>query len=308
MKIVVVGSGAIGCLFGGLLSKGGHDVWMVDKNKEVVETIKEKGICIVTDGETLQHIQRQSTLNPREIESCDFILLCVKCFDTEEAVQGISHLIKGEIPLLTLQTGMGNIKTASSIIPEKNILGGVTYNGATVLSPGRIRYVSPGETYIGEIDGKETERVHHLLEVFKGSGIETKISDNIRGHIWSKAIIYSGINPLTAILRIKNGQLLDKIESINLLREIIKEGIEIAERSGRRLIYDEPYESLFYFCKKTSENLSPMLQDILNKRKTEIDALNGAIVEKGREIGIHTPVNRAIRDIIKLLEKWGGCE
>jgi len=308
LKIVVVGSGAIGCLFGGLLAKSGHDVWMIDKDKEVVEKIKKEGICIVTNGEELQPIQTKSISNPGEIKSCDFILLCVKCFDTEEAVKGISHIIKGETTLLTLQTGIGNIKIASSIIPETNILGGVTYSGTTVLSPGRIRYVSPGDTYIGEINGKETERVRHLIEAFKKSGIETMISDNIIGHIWSKAIIYAGINPLTAILHIKNGQLLDKIESINLLREIIKEGIEIAERSGRRLIYDDPYDSLFYFCKNTSENLSPMLQDILNKKKTEIDALNGAIVEKGRKIGMHTPVNRAIRDIIKLLEKWGGCE
>ena len=200
LKIVVVGSGAIGCLFGGLLAKGGHEVWMIDKDEEVVEKIKKEGICIVTNGEELQSIQIKATSNPGEIKACDLILLCVKCFDTEEAVRGVSHLIKGETPFLTLQTGMGNIKIASSMIPETNILGGVTYSGTTVLSPGRIRYVSPGDTYIGEINGKETERILRLIEMFKEAGIETKISDNIIGHIWSKAIIYSGINPLTAIL------------------------------------------------------------------------------------------------------------
>lgn len=302
LKIVIVGSGAIGSLFGYYLAKGGHDVWMIDKDMELVNAIREKGICKV-NGEKETCVKVKSTSEPREIQSCDLVLLCVKSFSTREAVKGTSHLIKGDVPLLTFQTGLGNIGAASSIIPKKNILGGVTFNGATLLGPGRVRHAGVGDTYIGEIDGKESPRVHTIIQAFNESGIETEISHNITGHIWSKAIIYSGINPLTAILRLKNGQLLDKEESISLLKVVIKEGMEVARACGESLAYDDPFEVLLSICKETSENLSPMLQDILNSRKTEIGALNGAIAKRGEMCGARTPVNTALRDIIKVLEK-----
>jgi 2-dehydropantoate 2-reductase len=302
LKIVIVGSGAIGSLFGYYLASGGHDVWMVDKDKKLVDAIRKKGICKV-DGAKKACVKVEATLDPKEIKSCDIVLLCVKSFSTTEAVKGISHLIKGDVPLLTFQSGLGNIEAASSIIPQKNILGGVTFHGATLLGPGRVIYAGHGDTYIGEIDGKETERVQTIAKAFKESGIEAEISHNITGHIWSKAIIYSGINPLTAILRLKNGQLLDREESVSLLKVIINEGMDVAMACGESLVYDDPFEVLFSICKETSENLSPMLQDILGSRKTEIDALNGAIAQRGDKCKIKAPVNTALSDIIKVMEK-----
>ncbi|MEW5766607.1 MAG: 2-dehydropantoate 2-reductase [bacterium] len=302
MKIVVVGSGAIGGLFGERLAKAGHEVWMLDKDKDLVEAIKKHGISI-TEGEETTCTPVNSTLDPQEIQACDLVLLCVKSFDTEEAVRGISHLIKGDVPLLTLQTGLENLEKAGAIVPIQNILGGITYNGSTLLSPARIRYTARGTTIIGEIDGKKTSRVHQILQAFREAELETEISDNIIGHIWSKAIVYSGINSLTAIFQVKNGQLLDRMASVSLLTTIIEEGMEVAKAYGKKLIYDDPYEDLFSICKRTSEHLSPMLQDIMNHRKTEIEALNGAIAARGKKVGIQTPVNNALTNIIKFLER-----
>ena len=116
LKIVIVGSGAVDSLFGYYLANGGHDVWMVDKDEQLVDAIREKGICELNRTKEAC-VKAKSTLDAQEIKSCDLVLLCVKSFSTEAAVKGISHLIKGDVPLLTLQTGLGNIKTASSIIP-----------------------------------------------------------------------------------------------------------------------------------------------------------------------------------------------
>lgn len=302
MKIVVVGTGSLGGFLVGLLAKAGHEVWALDKDKALVNAVKENGISITDEGEPIC-VKVNSTSDPQEIQSCDLVLLCVKCFDTGEAVQGISHLIKGDVPLLTLQTGLGNLETAGSIISIQNILGGITYNGATLLSPGRIRHTARGSTFIGEIDGKKTSRVRHILQAFNEAGLETEVSDNIIGHIWSKAIIYSGINPLTAIFQVKNGQLLDRMASVSLLTTIIEEGMEVARAYGKKLVYDDPYEQLFSICKRTSEHISPMLQSLMNHRKTEIEALNGAIAAKGKKVGIPTPVNSTLTNIIRFLEK-----
>jgi 2-dehydropantoate 2-reductase len=302
LKIVIVGSGAIGSLFGHCLASGGHEVWMVDRDKKLVDVMGEKGICRV-NGAKEACVKVEATQDPKEIKSCDLVLLCVKSFSTAEAVKGVSHLIKGDVPLLTFQTGLGNIESAGSTISKKNILGGVTFNGATLLGPGRVIHAGQGDTYIGEISGKETPRVQTIIQAFNESGIEAEISNNITGHIWSKAIIYSGINPLTAILRLKNGQLLDREESVSLLKVIINEGMEVAMACGESLAYDDPFEVLLSICKETSENLSPMLQDILGSRKTEIDALNGAIARRGEGCEVLAPVNTALRDIIKVMEK-----
>ncbi|MDI6791571.1 MAG: 2-dehydropantoate 2-reductase [bacterium] len=302
MKIVILGAGAVGGLFGGLLAKAGQDVWMLEKDKDLVGAIKENGVSIINGGETIC-ARVNVTSDPQEIQSCDLVLLCVKSFDTGEAVRGITHLIKGEATLLTLQTGLGNLETAGSIVPIQNILGGITYNGSTLLSPGRVRHTARGATFIGEVDGKETLRVSEIAQTFNAAGIETEISDNIIGHIWSKAIVYSGINPLTATFQAKNGQLLDRMASVSLLTVIVEEGMEVAKAYGKKFVYDDPYEQLFAICKKTSEHISPMLQDIMNHRKTEIEALNGAIVARGKKVGIPTPVNSTLANIIKFLEK-----
>jgi 2-dehydropantoate 2-reductase len=303
LKIVIIGAGSIGSLFGGVLAKAGHDVWMVDKNKEIIKKIKEAGITIIDNEEICNTVKVNATLIPQEIKSCELILICVKCFATKEALANILHLVVEDVPVLSFQTGLDNLENIRSMIPEHNILGGVTYNGAVLLGPGKVKHTTSGITIIGELSGKKTSRVLNIMQAFENAGIDTEISDRIISHIWSKAIIYSAINPLTAMFQLRNGELLNYEEAKEIIMSILTEGVGVAKAYGISLVYDNPYEQLQMICKKTARHISPMLQAIINKEKTEIDVLNWAIVARGKKIGVQTPVNNVMVSIIRLLEK-----
>jgi 2-dehydropantoate 2-reductase len=310
MKILIVGCGAIGRLFGVKLASGGHDVLFLESNPDVVEAINRNGISLTKlnaeDPEKKTPIRFQATADGASIDSCNLCILAVKGYSTALAAKSIRHLVSQDSPILTLQTGLGNIETMAEIIERSYILGGVTYLGATSLSESKVRHAGVGPTLIGEMEGSVTERLMKVKEAFVSSGIQTEISDNIVGNIWSKTLVYAAINPLTAILRLKNGHLVQKMESIALAKRLIDEGRLVAQAYGIQLPQVDPYDLLLNVCHNTAENLSPMLQDVLSSRPTEVEALNGAIHALGKLRGISTPLHQAITEMIHLLEKWGS--
>ncbi|MBW2066082.1 MAG: 2-dehydropantoate 2-reductase [Deltaproteobacteria bacterium] len=310
MRIVIVGAGAIGRFFGGMLRRSGNEVIFVESNPEVVNAINENGVQFIRPGEDQSNVtlrvKARATGEPDSVDACDLIILAVKGYTTAAAVRRIAMLVRDDAPLLTIQTGLGNIETMAEILDKKNLLGGVTFHGATSLDESRVRHAGSGKTLIGELHGRRSERLFRIKELFYHSGIETEISDNIIGHIWAKSLVYSAINPLTAILRLKNGQIVEKMESISLARRLIDEGKVVAQAYAVQLPDDDLYDSLLVVCRSTAENLSPMLQDLLNNRPTEIETLNGMIFSLGRRKGISTPLHQAMTDLIRLLAKWGS--
>ena len=309
MKIVIVGAGAIGRFFGGMMGRGGHEVVFVEKDPEVVKVVNEIGIQFMELGDAKSDVyptvQAGATTEGGSIDSCDLSILAVKGYTTAAATRSISHLVNSRAPILTIQTGLGNIETMAEIVDKENILGGVTFHGATSLHGSKVRHAGLGKTLIGELHGGRTERVELVKETFEESGIQTTISANIVGQIWAKGLVYSAINPLTAVLRLKNGQLIEKMESIALAKRLIDEGKLVAHAHAVQLPQDDLYDWLLEVCRNTAENLSPMLQDILNSRTTEIEALNGAIFYMGKHKGIAAPIHQTMTDMIRLLEKWG---
>jgi 2-dehydropantoate 2-reductase len=310
MKILIVGAGAVGKLFGFKLARGGHEVLFLDWDPEVVKEINASGIRLVkldaTDADAGSPIRPRATTDGASVDSCDLSILAVKGYSTALATKGMRHLVAAESPILTIQTGLGNIETMAEIIDRSAILGGVTYLGATSLSGSKIRHAGVGPTLIGELEGNMTARVERIKEALVISGVQTEVSNNIVGHMWAKTLVYSAINPLTAILRLKNGYLVKKMESIALAKRLIDEGKLVAQAHGVQLPREDPYDLLLEVCHNTGENLSPMLQDILNNRLTEVEALNGAIHAMGKLRGIATPLHQGITELIHLLEKWGG--
>jgi 2-dehydropantoate 2-reductase len=310
MKILIVGAGAMGKLLAFKLARGGHDVHILDSEPDVIDEINANGIRLVTLDSTSSDregsVQPRAAIDTSSVSSCDLTILAVKGYSTGPATRSIRHLVNEQSPILTVQTGLGNLETMAEIVDRSAIVGGVTYLGATSLSGARIRHAGVGPTLIGEIEGHVTERSQRIKEAFVASGIQTEVSNNIMGHIWSKTLVYSAINPLTAILRLKNGSLTKKMESIALAKRLIDEGRLVAHAYGIQLPRDDPYDLLLEVCHNTAENLSPMLQDILNNRVTEVEALNGAIHAMGKLRGIATPLHEAITELIHLLEKWGA--
>jgi 2-dehydropantoate 2-reductase len=308
MRIVIVGAGAIGGLFGALLARGGHEVVFIDPREEVVAAINRQGVGLSaygSDPDSVTFITARAVSDASGLKVCDGILLTVKAFDTRTAMRSVAHLITQESPIITLQTALGSLEVVQKVERRRNVLGGFTFMAAVALGPGRVRQGGWGGTCLGELDGTISPRAARLSKVFNDAGIEAEAVEDVLGRLWCKAIIHAAINPVSAILRVKNGRLLEKMESISLMKRLVDEGRAVATACGIELHYDDLYELLFESCRHTADHASSMLQDILDNRRTEIDYLNGALCRYGTRHSVAVPTHRSITELVRLLEKWG---
>lgn len=309
MKIVIVGGGAIGRLFGYFLVKGNNEITLIDIDQNTLGALQEKGIGLIADGDKhpdeAQSFPVQALFSADSLTGADLVLLLVKSQDTLAAVQDVAHLISESCPLLCMQTGLGNLEVAAKIVPKENIIMGITFMSGTALSDARVRQGGGlARTYIGELNGTFSKRLENINHVFNHCGIETQMVKRIIGRLWCKVITYSAINPVSAILQVPNGSLTSKMESITLMKRLLDEGREVANSCSIELVYPDLYELLFDACEKSANNLSSMLQDILNEMPTEIDAQNGAICRYAEENGVKVPTHQTMVELIKLLECW----
>jgi len=287
-------------LLAGLLAKSGNEVWLLDKNQNRADNIKKNGIRI--EGKTDLQIKIDITTEVGKIGKADLIIIAVKSYDTIQAALSVRSIINSATYILTLQNGIGNVENIKNVLNNPNILGGVTSHGATLLGDGLLRHAGTGDTYIGRLDGKSTTEVKTIAEIFNKSGIDTKISENIEGLLWSKLIINVGINALTAITRLNNGRLIEFEGTEGVLEKAVSEAILVAQKKNIKLIYNDPLERVKEVCRLTSANISSMLQDVLKKRKTEIEYINGAIVKEAEILGISVPVNEVLTNLVKTIE------
>ncbi len=307
MKIVILGAGAIGRLFGVYLARAGQDVVLVEPRREVVQAINSQGIGFLEadsrDPDSVVRVPAQAVTQASEISGCDLVILAVKSFDTLAAVRSAAHLVDENSPLISLQTGLAHIDLLDRIVPRRHLIGGFTFMAATALDPGTVRHGGHGRTYLGELDGRTSERVREIADLFDGCGLECRVVQRIIGRLWCKVIVYSAINAVTAILRVRNGELLDNMESVTLLKRLIDEGRLVAEAMAIDLVYHDLYQLLFDACRRTGTTLSSMLQDILEGKRTEIDAQCGALARFGDQVGIATPTQQTMVELVRLTEK-----
>ncbi len=301
MKIAIVGPGAMGGLLAAFLSKSKEEIWLLDKDKERALKINQEGIILEGISGNWQ-AQVKASADPKEIGQADLVIICVKSHSTKEAIMHARPLVGDNTEVLTLQNGIGNIEIIAEVAGNDKVIGGVTNEGATLLGTGRIRHAGRGETVIGRIDGKIPVQMRLIREIFNKAGFETRISRDIKGLLWSKLIINVGINALTAITRLNNGRLIEFEGTRKILREAVTEATKIAKRKRIKLIYDDPLAKVEAVCEATAVNVSSMLQDVLRKKRTEIDFINGVIVRQGQELGIPTPVNSVLTDLVKTIE------
>ena len=301
MKIVIVGPGAIGILLYGLLSRSKEELWLLDKEPERALRLKKNGIKL--EGLVSLKIPSVSvTCDPEEVRDADFWIICVKSYATKDVVKKIVDHVAPQAFVLSLQNGLGNVELLSESLGAARVLVGVTSMGATLKSEGTCRYAGVGDIILGKLNGNLGAELRDLREVFGKAKIPVKISKDVMSILWSKLIINVGINPLSAITRLKNGKLIGFEGTRRILREAVTEAVKVAKRKRIKLIYDDVLSKAESVCEITAENVSSMLADVLNKKKTEIDYLNGAIVRQGESLGVKTPVNMFLVDLIKTIE------
>lgn len=303
MKIAIIGSGAMGSLYGGILAESGHEVYFIDVFKEHVDAINSNGLCIIKDGEERYIKNVKAFVDSNAVGIVDLAIVFVKSTITDIAVEGNRSILGKDTLVLTLQNGLGNIEKINKVVDISQIIVGTSANGASFVEPGKIRHSGHGGTVLGEITGEETERIKEIHKIMDLDELgNAKISQNVMSLIWEKLIVNCGINPLTALTNMKNGQLLENKESEEILENIVTEAIMVAEKSNIKLSFHNA-DYCKEVCRATSENTSSMLSDVLNNRKTEIMNINGAIVRIGEKLGIDTPYNRTLTNLIILKEK-----
>lgn len=301
MKTVMIGPGAMGSLFGGLLSRTGEELWLVGYRKEQVETICSVGLALEEKGKS-QIIPMKATPDVTSVGKADLVIFFVKTYDTERAVSDSLVLEKEDTAFLTLQNGLGNEEAICKKIDRKKVMLGVTGHGATLLRPGHVRHAGWGKTFVGELDHRITDRATRIAQMFCKAGIETEASPNIHDQVWGKLVVNAGINALTALTGFKNGQLLDYPETARLMERLVFEAAQVARKKGVH-IEEDPIEKVRKAAEATRENRSSMGQDFDHRRRTEIDAINGAVVREAQALGIPAPFNQAVTDLVKAIEK-----
>ncbi len=303
MKIAVIGAGAMGSIFGGHLKEVGEDVTFIDIYKEHMEKVSKDGLYIEMPDGTSKVIKGIKTATSTEgLPKMDLIIIFVKSTITKEAAKEALPLVKDNTLFLTLQNGLGNGEAIAEVVGKEKVLLGVTTCGGTFLGPGKVRFAGKGDTFIGGLKiGKE--KVLPIVNVFNRAKLPAYYREDVIGLVWDKLFVNVAINPVTAITGLKNGELLNYDETKAIMKGLVEEAVAVAEKRGVKRDVEEVYNHALEVAEKTAKNMSSMLQDITKGRKTEIDTINGKIVEYGREVGVSTPYNEMVTYLIKVLEK-----
>ena len=284
MRICIFGAGALGSALGGLLVNG-NDVTLVGR-KEHMKAIRRRGLVLTGDVRRIVKLEALETID--SARPADLLLITTKAYDTLEAVDACRDWAASGTQVLTLQNGLGNLEAIRKWKGEK-AFGGTTTLGATMLSPGKVRISGLGRTSIGsDADPQAAERI---AGAFRASGLLTSTVRDVRTEIWTKAVVSSCINPLTAILQVSNGILLKAPWVSRLMDGILRECLAVAAEEGISLSDKAIRARVRTVLQDTAQNHSSMLQDIEKHRRTEIGQINGAFVGYGTAHGVATPLN-----------------
>lgn len=290
MNVTVIGPGALGCMFAARFASSGIDTTLLDYRPERSRQIKENGIRLL-DGDKDVHA------NPKLVTSvppkCDLTILLTKSSATARAA------LSPRIPTLTLQNGLGNAETVAAKVGAAFTMAGATSEACTLLEPGVVRHTARGRSVFGPWTTCDPAPA---LELFESAGLKAELTTAPGQTIWKKAVISAGINPVTALLDIPNGRVLEIAEARQLLRSLVVEAAKVAATEGYRF----PHSLVEYaedVCRDTAGNISSMLQDIRNGRPTEIESISGELLRRAEAASLPTPRTRVVYQLIKGIEQ-----
>jgi 2-dehydropantoate 2-reductase len=303
MKTAILGAGAMGSVFASYLAESKDEVILIDVAKPVVESISSRGLIIRDKAGNEKTFRIAVTAEPKNVGEVDLLIVFVKCYHTEAAVRSALPLLGDHSIVLSLQNGWGNASRIGKLVGPENVLVGVSYHSATALGPGHVLHGGQGPTYLGEMDGSVSERAERVANFLAAGGIEVKTSTEVLKDIWSKLALNAATLPSSVLARLTADRLLSSADMEELMRNLLQEVIAVANAQDIRLNFDERWSAIVRLLKQLAPNTKgSMFQDVEQKRPTEIDVINGAIVEAGETLKILTPYNHAVVSLIKALE------
>ncbi|MFW9962649.1 MAG: ketopantoate reductase family protein [Candidatus Sifarchaeia archaeon] len=301
MKIVVVGSGAIGSLYGAFLSRLEEtEVILIGRNPHV-SAIQSKGLLI--KGVLGEHFFKLKAMkHASEVDKADLVIITTKTYDTLIAAKSAKHLIDGGASILLIQNGLGTEELVAKALDTTKVLRATTCMGALRTSPGVVTATGYGLTEIGSRYPENYELVENLTAMLKQVGFDVRSSDNIEGVVWTKTLVNCGINPVGALTGLSNGEVYKNKALRSLIVRLVEEAVKVVKALGIELTTEDPVRYALGTAKATGNNINSMLQDLRAGKRTEIDAITGEIIRLAKQYGIETPSNEAVYALIKALE------
>ncbi len=292
MKVTILGTGAMACLFGARLSVDA-DVTLLGTWLDAIQAIRRDGIRVRYD-DGVKTAAVRATDSPEACRGSDLVIVLVKSPQTRSAVERARDILKSDGLALTLQNGLGNCDSLAEVFGGERSAAGVTTLGAYVESPGAIRFGGEGVVWL-----ERHPRIQPAYDLFRQAGFEVGITDDLPSLQWGKLVVNSGMNTLTALLRVPNGRLADRPALRALYLDVIAETAAVAKAAGIALPYPDPAKMALETATRTTGNRSSMLQDIENGRVLEIEAITGAVMQTAERAGFDAPLNRMLYRLLK---------
>lgn len=301
MKIVIIGAGAMGCLYGAYLSRK-HEVIMLDSFDKQVEAINQNGITVLEeDGTENKFTNVKACISGEYKEAADLVVVFVKSTFTEDALRDNKKLFGDKTLVMTLQNGAGNDRKIAKYVNKKNIIIGTSKHNSVNLGGGKVRHSGSGETTIGS-NLENNTNLDKIQAILEESGFKVEKTNDIQRVIWSKLFVNLSINTFTAITRAPIGSMIENKYAWDFAEKMICEAVDVAEADGTHFSYREVLNMVHHVCEDAGKGYSSMSQDVMNCRLTEIDAINGAIVEQAKLYNVKVHYNSLIVDLIHAIE------
>lgn len=314
MKITIIGIGAMGSLFAARLARLAG-ITMLGSWEAQLRALNSEGLTLVhPDGSQSRH-PIHAMNNTDEIPAADLVLIMVKTPKTAAAARAAAAVLKPDGLVITLQNGLGNLETVAEIVGPERACQGITSEGAAMLGPGVVRHAGAGKTYIAEknlgteiANESRKAKLKAATLLFEKAGFDTKLVENADSLIWGKLAVNAGINPLTALLQVPNGFLLENEDAKWLMSQAAEEVATVAKALAIPLPYPDAGQQAAQVAKDTAANRSSMAQDVARGVPTEIERICGEVVRFGRQLGISTPINQSLYDLVEIQTATGSWQ
>lgn len=293
MRIAVMGAGAVGCYYGGMLSRAGHQVTLIGR-KQHVDAIRQHGLLMDT-ADFRAHVPVGASTEVGDIEGASLVLCCFKSNDSETTAATMAPFLGNDTIVLSLQNGVDNAGRLHARL-LRTVYPAVVYVAVEMVGPGHLKHHGRGELVVGP-----SAMSAQMSEDFVSAGIPVHVSDNVIGELWAKLILNCAYNAISAIAKLPYGLLFKNEDAKDLMRLVVQECLAVAQRESITLPRDS-WQGVERIAATMPGQFSSTAQDLMRGRRSEIDHLNGYIVRRGKSLAIDTPANQALYCIVKLLE------
>ncbi|MFB6311079.1 MAG: ketopantoate reductase family protein [Salinirussus sp.] len=302
MDFGIIGTGAMGGVFGAHLAANGETVRCFDIDTDIIETIQTEGLRVERPGRTDLRTHPEASTNPTALGVVDVAFVFTKTIDTITALEDAAPMLDESTRVVTVQNGLGNVERVAREVRDDRVLGGYTRAGANTVEPGRVRQLTQGETVVG---GDDVEFAERIVRRLSAAGLESEAVRDPEPYIWDKAWTNVAVKPVAALSELRNGPMIEIEETRAAMTTLIEEAIAVARAKGVEILADDPVSLVVdrELDAAGQEKKSSILEDIEAGRPTEIQHINGAVADLGDEFDIATPYNRLATQLVKGKER-----